>query len=156
MGETRADNGPADPLAASSVPDEPSTLPGVPDQYAYKERLPQSFPHGLPASSLEPVWTSSIHLRNCFLTHQWEQIRCCSWRPLYRQWHILEMQQGTYRSWWENWQPACGERPQIKSAISRNNIFLPARRSRCQLCQRRREMPHTTPVRNVLSADREN
>ena len=26
----------------------------VPEQYAYKERLPQSFVHGLPASSLEP------------------------------------------------------------------------------------------------------
>ena len=38
------------PLANASDPD----VPGVPDEYNYKERLPQSFPHGLPPSSLEP------------------------------------------------------------------------------------------------------
>ena len=37
------------PLADASDPD----VPGVPDKYNYKERLPQSFPHGLPPSSLE-------------------------------------------------------------------------------------------------------
>ena len=29
----------------------------MPDEYNYKERLPQSFPHGLPPSSLEPSTT---------------------------------------------------------------------------------------------------
>ena len=38
------------PLADASNPD----VPGMPDEYNYKERLPQSFPHGLPPSSLEP------------------------------------------------------------------------------------------------------
>ena len=38
------------PLADTSYPD----VPGVPAEYDYKERLPQSFPHGLPHSSLEP------------------------------------------------------------------------------------------------------
>ena len=37
------------PLADTSDPD----VPGVPDEYNYKERLPQSFPHSLPPSSLE-------------------------------------------------------------------------------------------------------
>ena len=37
------------PLADASDPD----VPRVPDMYNYKERLPQSFPHGLPPSSLE-------------------------------------------------------------------------------------------------------
>ena len=37
------------PLADTSDPD----VPRVPDEYNYKERLPQSFPHGLPPSSLE-------------------------------------------------------------------------------------------------------
>ena len=40
---------PADPV----YPD----VPGVPDDYDYKERLPQSFPHGMPPSSLEPGTT---------------------------------------------------------------------------------------------------
>ena len=38
------------PLADTSYPD----VPGVPEEYNYPERLPQSFPHGLPPSSLEP------------------------------------------------------------------------------------------------------
>ena len=45
---------PEDPLTTQSVSVEPQEVPGVPDKYAYKERLPQSFPHGLPPSSLEP------------------------------------------------------------------------------------------------------
>ena len=43
-----------DPLTTPSVAVEPEEVPGVPDKYAYKERLSQSFPHGLPPSSLEP------------------------------------------------------------------------------------------------------
>ena len=43
-----------DPLTTPSVPAESQETPSVPDEYAYKERLPQSFPHGLPPSSLEP------------------------------------------------------------------------------------------------------
>ena len=38
------------PLADTSDPD----VPGVSDEYNYKERLPQSFPHDLPPCSLEP------------------------------------------------------------------------------------------------------
>ena len=44
----------ADPPTTPAVSEAPQEVPGVPDQYAYKERLPQSFPHGLPTSSLEP------------------------------------------------------------------------------------------------------
>ena len=43
-----------DPLTTPPEPAGPSDKPGVPNQYAYKERLPQSFPHGLPLSNLEP------------------------------------------------------------------------------------------------------
>ena len=43
-----------DPLTTPSAPVETQEEPGVPNKYAYKERLPQSFPHGLPPSSLEP------------------------------------------------------------------------------------------------------
>ena len=46
-----------DPLTTPPESEEPSDVPGVPDEYAYKERVPQSFPHGLPLSSLEPGTT---------------------------------------------------------------------------------------------------
>ena len=38
------------PLADTSYPD----VPGVPEEYDYPDRVPQSFPHGLPPSTLEP------------------------------------------------------------------------------------------------------
>ena len=40
-------------LADTSMPD----VPGGPEKYNYKERLPEYFPHGLPSSSLEPSAT---------------------------------------------------------------------------------------------------
>ena len=43
-----------DPLQAELQYNSDPDVPGVPKKYNYKERLPQSFPHGLPASSLEP------------------------------------------------------------------------------------------------------
>ena len=43
-----------DPLLAPLVDTSNPDVPGVPDEYNYKERLPQSFPHVLPPSSLEP------------------------------------------------------------------------------------------------------
>ena len=43
-----------DPSITPYVPAESQEMPGVPDKYAYKERLPQYFPHDLPPSSLEP------------------------------------------------------------------------------------------------------
>ena len=57
-----------DPLTAPTPPLVRQEVPGVPDQYAYKERLPQSFPHGLPASSMEPG-TTDLHFppSNLFL-----------------------------------------------------------------------------------------
>ena len=36
-------------------------MPGVPEKYAYTERLPQSFPYGFPPSSLEPGTTDQQH-----------------------------------------------------------------------------------------------
>ena len=42
-----------DPLLAPLADAADTDVPGVPDEYNYKERLPQSFPHGLPPSSLE-------------------------------------------------------------------------------------------------------
>ena len=47
---TRAADPLSVPLADTSYPD----VPGVPEEYNYPKRLPQSFPHGLPPSSLEP------------------------------------------------------------------------------------------------------
>ena len=43
-----------DPLLAPLTDAPDPDVPGVPEKYNYKERLPQSFPHGLPPSSLEP------------------------------------------------------------------------------------------------------
>ena len=43
-----------DPLLALLADASDPDVPGVPDEYNYKERLPQSFPHGLPPSSMEP------------------------------------------------------------------------------------------------------
>ena len=42
-----------DPLVAPIATPSDLDTPGVPEEYNYKERLPQSFPHGLPPSSLE-------------------------------------------------------------------------------------------------------
>ena len=47
-----------DPLLAPLVDASDPDVPGVPDKYNYKERLPQSFPHGMPPSSLEPGATN--------------------------------------------------------------------------------------------------
>ena len=49
--------GPADPQTSLVPTQPPPEVPGVPDKYAYKERLPQSFSHGLPSSNLEPGTT---------------------------------------------------------------------------------------------------
>ena len=103
-----------------------------------------------PMDSPHPVWspglpTSSIHHPNCFLNHQWEQIRCFSWRYLYKRWHIFEMQPKICKNWWVNWQRACGERQQTRSVISRNNISPPEKRSWYRPCQRERGEQHTTP-----------
>ena len=46
-----------DPLLATHDDAIYPDVPGVPDEYDYKERLPQSFPHGMPPSSLEPGTT---------------------------------------------------------------------------------------------------
>ena len=45
------------PLADTSYPD----VPGVPEKYDYPERLPQSFPHGLPPSTLEAGTTDQLY-----------------------------------------------------------------------------------------------
>ena len=49
-----------DPLTTPMTTPEEGNTPGLQDGYAYKERLPQSFPHGLPPSSLEPG-TTDLH-----------------------------------------------------------------------------------------------
>ena len=45
---------PSDPLSVPLVDTSYPGVPGVPEEYNYPERLPQSFPHGPPPSSLEP------------------------------------------------------------------------------------------------------
>ena len=47
--------------SATPMTDPTQDVPGVPDKYAYTERLPQSFPFGLPPSSLEPGTTDQQH-----------------------------------------------------------------------------------------------
>ena len=44
----------ADPLTANLGTATYQDVQGVPEKYAFRERLPQSFPHGMPPSSLEP------------------------------------------------------------------------------------------------------
>ena len=54
-----------DPLTSVSPSATPMSdtqdMPGVPEKYAYTERLPQSFPYGFPPSSLEPGTTDQQH-----------------------------------------------------------------------------------------------
>ena len=45
---------PADPQTSFVAAATYQDVPGVPEKYSFRERLPQSFPHGLPPSSLEP------------------------------------------------------------------------------------------------------
>ena len=45
---------PADPSSSTPGAKTYPDVLGIPDKYNFRERLPQSFPHGLPPSSLEP------------------------------------------------------------------------------------------------------
>lgn len=129
-----ASHGQPDPLPSTTTHEVPWIL----EKYAYKEykRLPQSFPHGLPSSNLEPGTTDQQYPpSNLFpeppMGDNEEQLRET---PLLEVAHLRDVTT-SYNNWWVNSQPVCGGRQPMRRIFFLNNTFQQTKRTRYQPSQ---------------------
>ena len=113
-----------DPLLAPLTDAPDPDVPGVPEKYNYKERLPQSFPHGLPPSSLEPGATDQQYPPSYPFPDP-----ACSWKHPYKRSHNSRMRLRTFRNSRGSWRAASGRSRRTRRDTSLNKLSPLERRN---------------------------